>query len=263
VYAPFYVILISMPFTLAHPVAVLPLKRYCPRWLSLPALIIGSLSPDLSYALGEAGGMFGHQLLGAIAFCVPAGIVLVALFYVLRSRVARMFPEPYAAALLPLCQRPRSSVPAIVISLIIGAGTHVAWDSFTHNTGWCVENFPVLQTVVLQVGNRTARVCHLLWYGCSFLGVVWLFLVFEKWKQACVHGGAFVLDRAVMRDAALVAILVVPLQLVHHLIHDQKSGLYVIAALCALPAIGIILKMGSARKGAAATPPAAQERSPD
>ena len=28
-----------MPFTLAHPAAVLPLKRFCPRYLSFPALI--------------------------------------------------------------------------------------------------------------------------------------------------------------------------------------------------------------------------------
>ena len=38
-----------MPFPLAHPAAVLPFRRYCSRWLNFPALVIGSLVPDLGY----------------------------------------------------------------------------------------------------------------------------------------------------------------------------------------------------------------------
>ena len=30
----------AMPWTLAHPAAILPLRRFAPRWLSLPALIL-------------------------------------------------------------------------------------------------------------------------------------------------------------------------------------------------------------------------------
>ncbi len=42
-----------MPWTFAHPVIVFPLKqsRYG-RWLNLPALITGSVSPDLLYSSG-------------------------------------------------------------------------------------------------------------------------------------------------------------------------------------------------------------------
>jgi hypothetical protein len=38
-----------MPFPLAHPVAVLPFRRYCPRFFSLPALVAGSLVPDYGH----------------------------------------------------------------------------------------------------------------------------------------------------------------------------------------------------------------------
>lgn len=240
-----------MPFPLAHPAAVLPLRRYCPRWLSFPALVIGSLSPDAGYGycFGEQDwGAFSHGLLGSVAFCLPVGIVLVALFYGLRSPVVRMLPAPYQQALLPFCRRPFGSLWVVVISLLIGTWTHLLWDSVTHTDGWCVQHLPVLQSVVVSVGGRTARVCHLLWYGCSFAGVIWLFLAFEKWKQACVNGGAGTSGNAVLRDAVLVAILVLPIELVHHLIRSNKPGLYLIAALCALPVIGIVLKMGNARK---------------
>jgi hypothetical protein len=238
-----------MPFPLAHPAAVLPLRRYCPRWLSFPALVIGSVTPDASYCLGEkAGGAFGHSLLGSVAFCLPVGIVLVALFYGLRSPVVRMLPAPYQQAFLPLCRRPLGSLWVVVISLLIGAWTHILWDSFTHKEGWCVQHLPVLQCVVISVGSHTARVCHLLWYGCSFAGVIWLFLAFEKWKQACVNGHAGAPGKAVLRDAVLVAVLVLPIELAHHLVRSNKPWLLLIVGLCALPVLAVVLKLGHARK---------------
>jgi len=245
-----------MPFPLAHPAAVLPLRRYCPQRLNFAALVIGSLSPDAGYLFGtKAGGASSHELLGSITFCLPVGIVLVVLFYALRSPVVRMLPTPYQQALLPSCQQAPASAWAVVVSLLIGAWTHLLWDSFTHNEGWGVQHLPALQSVVFTVGDRTGRVCHLLWYGCSFAGVIWLFLVFEKWKQTCVNVGAGVSTRAVVWDAVLVATLVLPIELVHHLVRGQKSGQFLMAALCALPVLGIALKVRNARKSGTAHKP--------
>jgi hypothetical protein len=238
-----------MPFPLAHPAAVMPLRRYCPQWLNLPALVIGSLIPDVSYCLGEKQGVqLGHGLLGSVVFCLPVGIMVVALFYALRSPIVRLLPAPYPQALLPLCRRPSGSVWIVIISLLIGTWTHLLWDSFTHKDGWFVQHLPVLHSQVLPVGSRKARVCHLLWYGCSFAGIIWLFLIFEKWKQACVTRNSKARGKAVMRDAILVAIMVLPIALVHHLARTNLLAWYLIAAFCALPVIGIVLKLGSARK---------------
>ena len=243
---------IGMPFPLAHPAAVLPLRRCCPRWLSFPALVIGSLTPDAGYLFGERHwGSFSHRFLGSFGFCLPAGIVLVALFYWLRTPLTRVLPAGYQQALLPLGQRPRGAIWAIVASLLIGAWTHLLWDSFTHANGWFVQRLPVLDSPVVSVAGRTGRVCHLLWYSCSFAGVVWLFLVFERWKRANVSGGAGTSGFAVLRDAVLVAILVVPIELVHHLVRQNKLGLGLVAALCALPVLGIVLKVATTHRGAA------------
>jgi hypothetical protein len=247
-----------MPFPLAHPAAVLPLRRYCPRWLNFPALVIGSLCPDAGYLFGDLHwDDFSHQLLGSIGFCLPAGIVLLVLFYGLRLPLVRMLPVSYQQAFIPLCQRPRGSFWAIVISLLIGAWTHLLWDSFTHKDGWFVLHLPILQSQIITVAGRRARVCHLLWYGCSFAGVVWLFVVFERWKRANVSGCAGASGTAVLRDAVLVAILVVPIELSHHLVLRNELGLCLVAVLCAVLLIGIVLKVGSAHKSAAANPTAA------
>jgi hypothetical protein len=253
-----------MPFPLAHPAAVMPLRRYCPRWLNFPALIIGSMIPDAGYLFGEKGAdEFSHRFLGSFGFCLPAGILMVALFYWLRAPLVRILPASYQRALLPVCQRPRDSLWAIVISLLIGAWTHLLWDSFTHTTGWFAQHLPVLQSQVALVAGRQARVCHLLWYGCSFAGVVWLIVLFERWKQACVGAGAGARGTAVMRDAVLVAILAVPVELVHHLVRLNKLGLCLLAVACALLLLGIVLIVATTRKDPTATAPAAEGRDAD
>lgn len=238
-----------MPFPLAHPAAVLPLRRYCPVRLNFAALVIGSVTPDASYCLGEnAGGAFGHSLLGSVVFCLPVGLVLMALFYGLRSPVVRMLPSAYQDALLPFCRRPTGPAWVMVISLLIGTFTHLLWDSFTHNDGWFVQHLPVLQSVVIHVGDRTARLCHVLWYACSFIGVICLFLAFEKWKQASVNRGVGAPGKAVLRDAILVAVLVLPIELVHHLVRSNKPAFYAVALVCAVPVLGVALKMSKARR---------------
>ena len=246
-----------MPFPLAHPAAVLPLRRYCLRWLNFPALVIGSMIPDAGYFFDRLhGGTFSHGLLGSVAFCLPAGMVLVALFYRLRQPLVKMLPIPYQRALLPLCQRPPGSLRAMVISLLIGVGTHLAWDSFTHTNGWCVQRLPVLDRPVVWVAGRHARVCHLLWYGCSFAGVACVFWAFEKWKQGCLNGPAGVSRKAVLRDAALAAVLVVPIELMHHLVELSLPGLWLLAVACGLLVMGMFLKAGHAGKDVPADPPA-------
>ena len=140
----------------------------------------------------------------------------------------------------------------MVISLLIGAWTHLLWDSFTHTDGWFVQHLPVLSSQVALIAGRRVRVCHLLWYGCSFAGIVWLFAAFEKWKQASLGADTGVLSKTVLRDAVLVAAAAVPIELVHHLIRLNKLGLCLLAGACGLLVLGILLRVMSSRK--AATP---------
>jgi hypothetical protein len=245
-----------MPFPLAHPAAVLPLRRFCPRWLNFPALVVGSLTPDAGYFFGQQHGAWAsHEFLGGFAFCLPVGLVLVALFYWLRAPVVKLLPGPFQQTLLPLCQRRRGTVWGIVLSLLIGAWTHQLWDSFTHNDGWAVQNLPFLQTVVCTAAGHTARLCHVLWYGCSLAGVIWVFLVFEKWKRTCVAGNAQGSIQEVLRDALLVALLVLPVALAHHLIQNNHWGICLVAAACAVPLVGIVLRLGSARRSRLSSSP--------
>jgi hypothetical protein len=54
--------------------------------------------------------------------------------------------------------------------------------------------------------------------------------------------------KVLLRDVVLVAVLVLPIELAHHLVRSNKPWLFLIAAVCALPVLGVVLKLGNARK---------------
>jgi hypothetical protein len=173
----------EMPFPLAHPAAVLPLKRYCPRRLSFPALIIGSLSPDIGYCFGN--GNFAHSLFpGSFAFCLPVGLLMLAGFYTLRLPVVAILPTRLRQAFLPPCQKPAGSLFLIVFSLLIGAWTHLLLDSMAHEDGWLVERLPFLRVPLMWKSGIKAY--DVLYAGCTFFGVAWLAVRYWRWLEFAV-----------------------------------------------------------------------------
>ena len=134
-----------MPFTLAHPAAVLPLAR---SRLHFPALLLGSMAPDFVYFLaGRPVSGVGHSFWG----CVLLNLPLVVLFYALyRWLVAdvlwRFLPDvlrcaPWQGRALPRWQ----AVLCFVVSAFAGMASHVLLDAFTHKGAFFVEALPVLQ----------------------------------------------------------------------------------------------------------------------
>jgi hypothetical protein len=113
----------------SHAAAVLPLKRWRPRWFDGVALVIGSASPDFAYALDGSGWPvfpLSHQWPGVVLFCLP--VTLLGCYLV-------RWAAPVAAAHLPGrltgyailgCRRPRLYVSAV--SALAGAASHLVWD---------------------------------------------------------------------------------------------------------------------------------------
>jgi hypothetical protein len=217
-----------MPFPLAHPVAVLPFRRFCPRFLDFPALVVGSLVPDLGYLFGPLHlDEMSHQLRGSVVFCLPLGIITLALIYGLRSLTLRKLPKACQPGFLQLPWPPLSSPGIIVVSLLVGIATHLFLDSFTHKDGWLVERLPVLQMSLGSVAGRTVRVRSLLWYALSFVGVALVFMTFRSWQQASSPALPADSTKAGWPGAVLVAIAVLPIELAHHLLRDWRGMLSV------------------------------------
>ena len=217
-----------MPFPLAHPAAVLPFRRYCPRLLDFPALVVGSLVPDVGYLFSPMHlDELSHQLRGSVVFCLPAGLLALALIYGLRSLALRKLPKACQPGFLRLPWPPLGSPGIIVVSLLVGIGTHLFLDSFTHKNGWLVERLPLLQRSLGSVAGHAVRVHSLLWYACSFVGVALVFVAFRNWQTESSPAAAAGSARARWLGALLVALAVLPIELAHHLVRHWPGMLAV------------------------------------
>lgn len=132
-----------MPFTLAHPAAVLPLAR---GPLVPSALVIGAMAPDLPYfvSLQWLGGNYNltltHEPSSLLWLDPLIALVLLAVVRLLLARpVVALLPPAVAGRIRT---DPRSAGPALlgwtVLSVVLGAATHLAWDGLggLAGAGW-------------------------------------------------------------------------------------------------------------------------------
>ncbi len=68
-----------------------------------------------------------------------------------------------------------------------------------------------------------------------------MFLSFEKWKRASVDRSSGAHGRPMLRDAAIVALLVLPIQVLHH-VFPGAAGMVLVGLLSLLLVAGIVLK---------------------
>src|ERR1700716_796821 len=132
-----------MPFTLAHPAAILPLRGL--RYLRTVPLIIGAMTPDLPYYVPARFGLIRpetHSVTGSFTTCLALGYAALACVFLLRRPLTALLSARARwlclTALAPFNRRPLEWALASV-SIILGVWTHLLWDSFTHIDGWVVR----------------------------------------------------------------------------------------------------------------------------
>ena len=163
-----------MPFTLAHPAAILPLRGL--RYLRTVPLIIGAMTPDLPYYVPARFGLIRpetHSLTGSFTTCLVLGYAALGCLLLLRRPLTALLSARarwlFLAALARFNRRPLEWALASV-SIILGVWTHLLWDSFTHSDGWVVRRVAVLSAPV-TLGGYSGPVCHLLQYLSSAFGL--------------------------------------------------------------------------------------------
>lgn len=165
-----------MPFTFSHPAIVLPLTYLPKEWFSLTGLVIGSLTPDFEYFLRmRIKSNFSHTVDGLFWFDLPLGILLAFLFHnivhdslfdnlptVLKSRFSA-FRQFYWNAHF------KKNWFIVIISILIGAASHIFWDSFTHSHGYFVEAIPAL-TKSVDLFGRQVQNLKILQHSSTIIG---------------------------------------------------------------------------------------------
>ncbi|WP_405661369.1 DUF4184 family protein [Streptomyces sp. NBC_01166] len=220
-----------MPFTLSHAAAVLPgIRRSGTGRGSLvaSALVAGSFAPDLTYYADTVvpGAMeFGevtHAVWGVFTVDVLVTGALVALWLLLREPLVALLPVA-ARGRVHTFVRGRRREPGrpvlrgavwFVVSAVIGSGTHVVWDAFTHHDRWGTELIPVLGRSVgghpvfqiVQYGSSAVALVVLAWFTHTGL---------RRTGPVAAPASVPVLSRAERGWAAALLVLCVLLGVVH------------------------------------------------
>lgn len=142
-----------MPFTLSHTVASYPFYYLSRGKLPLIALAIGCMSPDFSYFLEDLFLAVGHShtYLAVLMKCLPVSLVVIFFLSFYQDQFIYLMPfENFRLFLKQEFQKLRwKNLFWIVLAVIVGAGTHVFWDDWTHKTGLFVGVFPFLKSIHL------------------------------------------------------------------------------------------------------------------
>jgi hypothetical protein len=187
-----------MPFTLAHPVAIMPLTKRSFK-LSETALIAGSIMPDFEYFLQmREVENFGHHWAGVLLFDLPVTLVFCFLFHEILKKpllrhstagVQKRFGHTYAFD----WKRSFLKNPVLImISALIGIVSHLILDGFTHHDGFWLQWIPFLKNGV-TISGREIQVFYLLQLSLSFFGSIMavLFLYSAKKRNYIIPKASF------------------------------------------------------------------------
>ena len=172
-----------MPYPFAHPAAILPLVPLMGRFAVPSALVIGSMVPDAWYLVPGLERADSHSAIGLLSFCLPLGLLLYIAFQLFRGRAVSAAPWH-----------------AVVVSLLVGALTHLGWDGVAHAYSWKGVH-------VLQHASTVLGAAFVVWWCTRSL---WLLVV----AAALLAGATAVLIlvspdlaalRAALREAGVAA----------------------------------------------------------
>ncbi len=149
-----------MPVTPAHPALILPFTRS--RYFSATGLVMGSVSPDFEYFLKMGvSSTYSHTLGGLIYFDLPVTVFISCLFHLVVKKnfiynMPLFFQKRWLEVLhFDFLKYLREHWWVFVISALLGAASHIFWDSFTHNNTYFVRTVPFYKdTYVLFQGVK-------------------------------------------------------------------------------------------------------------
>lgn len=175
-----------MPFTFSHPAIILPLSYLPKKWISLTALIVGSMTPDFEYFLRmKVQSIYSHTIPGIFWFDLPLGIIITFVFHTMvRNALFLNLPKQIKTRLLTYqtfewTQYFKCNWIVVIISLLIGIMSHLFWDSFTHHHGYFVEIIPSLKNKV-NLFNLQIPIFKILQHSSSLVGGLLIVLAIKK-----------------------------------------------------------------------------------
>lgn len=182
-----------MPFTFSHPAIILPISRAKGHFVSVSALVIGSMTPDFEYFLKmKLSGRFSHTLPGAFLFCLPVAVVTLIIFHKLvKQPFINSLPTYFHSRLIALrdfdlISSLRKNPLSYLSCLLVGIFSHILWDSFTHANHFMVKYFSFLSSPITVSGLPRLPLFRFVQHGSTFIGAVYIAYFFHSLPRVTV-----------------------------------------------------------------------------
>lgn len=167
-----------MGFTFAHPAVVLPFRNIQIKYLDFTSIVIGTMAPDFEYFIHfRPLQIIGHTLLGQVYFNLPIIIFIAMMYhYLLKEAIIVNLPKPYCYRYHYLVKRRWSinslfRLVVVCYSGLLGALTHLVWDSFTHRSGFFVLRIGMLSKYFNILGIQIP-IYKILQHGSTLIGFI-------------------------------------------------------------------------------------------
>ncbi len=177
-----------MPFTFSHPAIVLPFVFLPKRFYSMTGLVIGSLTPDFEYFIRmKIQSNYSHTIAGAFWFDIPLGILLCFIFHnIVRDSLFKNLPKALSTRFNHFIKFDwnsyfRENWFVVLLSILVGAFSHIFWDSFTHEKGYFVSTFPVLSEKIYLIGIQVP-ILKILQHTSTIFGAIAILIAILKIK---------------------------------------------------------------------------------
>lgn len=128
-----------MPFTFAHPVAILPFINDRRKLFSSSGLVIGSIIPDFeSFVMEDTHKVYGHTWWGVLWFDLPLAIIVSFIFHgIARDPLIRNLPNFIGNKFKHMIGFSwwrffKRHFVVVIVSMLIGITSHLLLDAFTH-----------------------------------------------------------------------------------------------------------------------------------
>lgn len=184
-----------MPFTFSHPAIILPFL-YIPnarKWFSATGLIIGSIIPDFEYFLRmKIQSNYSHTLIGLCWFDIPLACIITFVFHnFIRNTLIDYSPKFLQSRVIAFKQFDwnehfKKKYFVVIISILLGASSHLFWDSFTHHDAYFVNKISLLRGSI-NIFEMQLPVLKILQHGSTFLGGIVMFILFLFLPKEEIH----------------------------------------------------------------------------
>ncbi len=179
-----------MPFTPAHTAIILPLFRS--KYFSATGLIVGAMAPDFEYFLKmSTDTKLGHTMPGLFYFDLPVSCLLAFVFhFIVKHNLITNLPECLQSRFYELYNFDfgkyfKQHYFIFICSVLIGASSHIFWDSFTHNDGYFVNVLSFYDGVIVPINGARYPLWYALQYTSTYIGlIILLAYIFSLKKDA-------------------------------------------------------------------------------